>query len=62
MERDAMGAEGPGTGIKFIPFFIHSLISIFPGSEIVGVPASDIKDTILFNFKISIIFLTFFFH
>ena len=34
---------------------------ILPGSEIQGVPASDINDTIFLEFKISIILLTFFF-
>ena len=42
-----------------ILFFIHSFITIFPGSEIVGVPASDINDTIFFDLRISIIFLKF---
>ena len=40
---------------------MHSLIRILPGSETVGVPASDIKDTIFSDFKISITFLRFFF-
>ena len=62
IEKAAVVADGPGIGTKFIFSFIHSLTKIFPGSEILGVPASDIKDTILFDFKISIIFLRFFFH
>ena len=37
---------------------IVSLIRIFPGSDINGVPASLIKDTILFFLKISNIFST----
>ena len=40
-----MTAEAPGRGTIFILFFIHSLINIAPGSEILGVPASDIKET-----------------
>ena len=40
-----MTAEAPGRGIISILFLIHSLINIAPGSEIVGVPASDIKET-----------------
>ena len=37
--------DAPGKGITSILFFMHSLIRIFPGSEIVGVPASQIKET-----------------
>jgi hypothetical protein len=33
-----------------------------PGSETEGVPASEISETIQFDFKISIIFNKFFFH
>ena len=32
---------------------VHLLIKIFPGSEIVGVPASEIKETILFFLIVS---------
>ena len=53
--------DGPGIGIISIFLSKHVLIKNLPGSDIVGVPASDIKDTIFFEFKISIIFLTFFF-
>ena len=34
---------------------------ILPGSEIQGVPASDINDPTFLEFKISLILLTFFF-
>ena len=39
----------------------HSLTNIAPGSETDGVPASEIKETIEPDFKISIIFDKFFF-
>ncbi len=61
IEKAAVVADGPGIGLTFISFFMHSLINIFPGSEIVGVPASAINETILFDFKILIIFSRFFF-
>ena len=38
--------EGPGTGIISMCFFTHSLIKIDPGSEIPGVPASEIREII----------------
>ena len=44
-----MTAEGPGTGKIEIFSSIHLLINILPGSEIVGVPASEIIDIILFS-------------
>ena len=37
-------AEGPGTGDTLIPFLKHSFIKTHPGSEMLGVPASEIKD------------------
>ena len=46
----AVTAEGPGTGKTNRFSFIHILISIMPGSEILGVPASEINETILFFF------------
>jgi len=49
-------ADGPGSGIILIFSFKHSLISIAPGSEILGVPASDIKEIILFALKSLIIY------
>ena len=39
-------ADTPGIGNIFILFLIHSFIKIKPGSEIVGVPASEIIETI----------------
>ena len=53
-----MTADGPGIEIIFILFFSISLINIFPGSDMSGVPASLIRDTILFFLKISNIFST----
>ena len=53
-------AEAPGIGYISILFFTHSLTKILPGSEIAGVPASEISETIFFDFKISIIFSKFF--
>ena len=46
-------AEAPGIGYIFI-FFYTILDRIIPGSEIAGVPASEIKDTILSLCKILI--------
>ena len=62
IRQAAIEAEGPGIGVKLILFFILSLINIFPGSEIVGVPASEISETIFFDFNISITLLKIFFH
>ena len=39
-----MTAEAPGIGIIFILFLMHSLTNIEPGSEMPGVPASEIKE------------------
>ena len=39
-------ADAPGNGITSIFSLIHSLTKIAPGSEIPGVPASDISDII----------------
>ena len=55
-------AEGPGIGKILIWLLIHSFTNIEPGSEILGVPASDIKEIIFPDFKSSIIFTKFFFH
>ena len=35
METAVITADGPGSGIISILFLLHSLIKIFPGSEIV---------------------------
>ena len=53
--------ETPGIGIILIFSFIHSFNKILPGSDISGVPASEIKDKILPCFIYSIIFKNFFF-
>ena len=44
-------AEGPGIGITLILFFIHSFTNIAPGSEILGVPASEINEIISPDFR-----------
>ncbi len=54
-------AEAPGIGTTNISFSIHLFISSFPGSEIDGVPASEINDTILCSLKTLITFSKFFF-
>ena len=59
IEIAELTAEGPGIGKMSIPIFAHSLISIFPGSETAGVPASETNDTIFFFFRISITFSKF---
>ena len=37
-------ADGPGIGTILILFLTHSLTKTEPGSEIAGVPASEIRD------------------
>ena len=54
-----MTAEGPGNGIIFIFCFKHSLIKIAPGSEIPGVPASEMRETILLVLSKSALFYIF---
>ena len=51
IETAAMAAEDPGTGNMLILFLMHSLIKTPPGSEIVGVPASEMIEIILFSFN-----------
>ena len=46
-------ADAPGIGTISIPSLIHFLIKLYPGSLIVGVPASEINATSLLSFKIS---------
>ena len=46
-------------GNILISLLIHSLTKIEPGSEILGVPASDIKEIIFPDFRYSIIFYFF---
>ena len=60
-ETAAVAAEDPGTGNILILFLMHSFIKIPPGSEIVGVPASEIIEIILFSFNKFKTFFTFFF-
>ena len=45
-EIAAVTADGPGTGITLIFFSLANFTKNSPGSEIKGVPASDIKDII----------------
>ena len=54
-------ADGPGIGKTSILLKKHSFTSIAPGSDMDGVPASEISETIKFDFNISIIFDKFFF-
>ena len=56
-----MTAEAPGMGKIWILFLMHSFINIAPGSEIQGVPASDIKEIIDPSFNNWITFDKFFF-
>ena len=60
-EIEVVAADGPGTGNISILFLMHSFIRILPGSEIVGVPASEITEIILFSFNKFKTFLMFFF-
>ena len=62
MDSELITDEAPGIGITGILLLIHSLTNIFPGSEIAGVPASEISEIILPLFKVSITSLDFFFH
>ena len=62
IETASATAEDPGAGNISILFLIHSFIKIPPGSEIVGVPASEIIEIILFSFNKFNTFLIFFFH
>ena len=62
IEIAVVTADGPGRGITLIFCLTHSLIKIAPGSDIPGVPASEIKETIFSVFKYPIILATFFFH
>ena len=56
-----MTAEEPGIGHTLNFSSIHLLISIIPGSEMVGVPASEINETTLFFLIKSITLLLIFF-
>ena len=50
-ETAAAKADGPGIGIISINSSIQALIKIAPGSEMHGVPASEIKDIIFPDLK-----------
>ena len=50
--RDDMTAEGPGSGTIWILFAFSFFINLYPGSEISGVPASEIMPPILPFFKL----------
>ena len=56
MKQQIQTDEGPGIGKMFILFFIHSFIKIIPGSEILGVPASEIKEIIELDFLVNQLF------
>ena len=60
-ETAAAKADGPGIGKISIVSSIQAFIKMAPGSEILGVPASDISEINLPDFKSSIIFNVFFF-
>ena len=51
IDNEVITDEAPGIGIIGILFFMHSVTNILPGSEIAGVPASEISDTILPSIK-----------
>ena len=53
--------ETPGIGVTGISLLIHSLTNILPGSDIAGVPASEISEIILPSIKSFIISMVFFF-
>ena len=57
----AVTADGPGTGTTFILFLTQLFNNNFPGSDIKGVPASEMREIIFPSDKSSEIFLVFFF-
>ena len=61
IETTAATAEDPGTGNISILFLMHSFIKTPPGSEIVGVPASEMIEIILFSFNKFNTYLIFFY-
>ena len=61
MDTAVVTADAPGIGTIFILLFIHSFTKIFPGSDIVGVPASEIIETILLFLSSAKIFRILFF-
>ena len=55
-ETEAVTDDGPGIGVTLISLSTHDLTSKRPGSDKVGVPASEIRDKILPSFKYSMMF------
>ncbi len=47
----AVTAETPGIGTILILFSIHAFTIILPGSDISGVPASEIREIVFFDLK-----------
>ena len=47
IDKEVVTDETPGIGVTGISLLTHSFTNILPGSEIAGVPASEISDTIL---------------
>ena len=56
--RAVVTEDGPGRESIWIPWAIHSLTSLYPGSEISGVPASDTKARFSPDWSLWIIFGT----
>ena len=48
MDAAVVTEETPGIGIIGMFFETHSFKSILPGSEMTGVPASEIRDIMLY--------------
>ena len=61
IDKEVITDEAPGIGVTGISLFIHSFTNILPGSDIAGVPASEISEIILPPIKLIIISLDFFF-
>ena len=47
IDNEVITDEAPGIGVIGISLLIHSFTNNLPGSEIAGVPASEISDIIL---------------
>ena len=45
-DKDVFTADAPGSGVILMFSFTHSFTNIAPGSEIPGVPASEISEMI----------------
>lgn len=59
MLRAASRLEAPGIGMMRMPSSIACFMSEYAGSEIPGVPASDIRATFLPSFRRPMIFSSF---